>query len=175
MTARPNTAPRLENEAPGEEPEQFVELASLIGETFAGLKRSGPPPPEVRAAAERFSLGPRHFPALIALTLSGPLSVSDLARHLGHTLPTTSTIVGQLSRAGLVDRHEDEHDRRRTIVRVHPDHAERVADWAHQALAPVRATLERLAPGARAHFMAGWRILHEEVTRSAPAAGNGHH
>ena len=148
----------------------LAELAVLLGETLACLKRSGPPPTDIRGAFERYSLGPRHFPALIAVMLSGPLSVSELARRLGHTLPTTSTIVGQLSRAGLLDRAEDENDRRRTIVRVHDEHAEQITAWAQQTLAPLRITLARLAPQAREHFMAGWRILHEEATRASAGA-----
>ncbi len=153
------------------EHDELTELVTLLGETLAALKHSGPPPPEMVDAFERAALGPRHAPALTAVSLAGPLSVSDLARRLGHTLPTTSTIVGQLSRAGLLERTEDPDDRRRTIVRVHDDYAEQIAAWAEQVFAPFRATLDRLSPPAREHFMAGWRILHEE---SARAAGCGH-
>lgn len=147
--------------------DDFMELVTLFGETIAGLKRFRPPPPNLMGALERASIGPRHLPALIAITQAGPLSVSDLARRLGHTLPTTSTIVGQLARAGLVERAEDEQDRRRTLVRVHDDHAAEITEWAEAALSPLRATLERLSPAARAHFMAGWRILHEETASRA--------
>ena len=146
---------------------RFVELARLIGETLADLKHSGPPPPELRPAFEQFSLGPRHIPALMVVALSGPLSVSEVARQLGHTLPTTSTIVGELSRAGLVDRTEDEADRRRTIVVIDPTHLEVMTEWAYDTFAPARATLARLSPEAREHFIAGWRILHEEAARAA--------
>jgi hypothetical protein len=31
----------------------------------------------------------------------------------------------------------------------------------------VRVTLEQLSPQARAHFMQGWRILHQEASRAA--------
>jgi len=140
-----------------------TELVTLFGETVAALKRSAPPPPKLLGALEHSTIGARHLPALEAVTLAGPLSVSDLARRLGHTLPTTSTIVGQLSRAGLVERAEDEQDRRRTIVRVNDDYAEEIGAWAEMAFSPLRVTLERLAPEARASFMAGWRILHEET------------
>ncbi len=157
-------------EPTGDASDHFVELARLIGATLAGLKPAGPPPPELRGTFDEFSLGPRHVPALMAVTLSGPLSVSELARQLGHTLPTTSTIVGELSRAGLLDRAEDEHDRRRTIVQVHADRAEQITGWAHQTLAPLRATLHRLSPHAREHFIAGWHILHEETVRGAGEA-----
>jgi DNA-binding MarR family transcriptional regulator len=141
------------------------ELASLLGETFRGLKQSSPPPEELRDAAARGSLGPRHLPALLAVATAGPMSVSELARRLGLGLSTTSAIVGELSRTGLLERSEDDSDRRRTIVRLHDEHSEVIGGWAAQALLPLRRTLERLPARARAQFMQGWRILHEEATR----------
>jgi DNA-binding MarR family transcriptional regulator len=149
--------------------ENLDELSSLLWQTFRGLKYASPPPPELRDAATRGSLGPRHMPALIAVAEAGPLSVSELARRLGLGLSTTSTIVGQLNRAGLLERAEDNADRRRTIVRLHDAYQDVIGSWARQALAPLRTTLQRLPPPARAHFLQGWRILHEEATRTAPA------
>jgi DNA-binding MarR family transcriptional regulator len=96
--------------------------------------------------------------------------VSELARRLGLGLSTTSAIVGQLSRAGLLERAEDEADRRRTIVRLNDKDREVIGAWAERAIAPLRGTLERLSPAARAQFMDGWRILHEEATRTAPSS-----
>ncbi len=147
--------------------ENLDELSSLLWETFRGLKHSSPPPQELRDAAVRDSLGPRHMPALIAVAAAGPLSVSELARRLGLGLSTTSAIVGQLSRAGLLERAEDDADRRRTIVCLADEHRNVIGSWAEQALAPLRGTLERLPSRARAQFMEGWRILHEEATRTA--------
>jgi DNA-binding MarR family transcriptional regulator len=151
--------------------EDLDELSSLLWETLRGLKQSSPAPRELRDAAGQGSLGPRHMPALLAVAAAGPLSVSELARRLGLGLSTTSAIVGQLSRAGLVERAEDEADRRRTIVRLHADYGATIGAWVVQAHAPLRGTLERLAPDARAQFMEGWRILHEEAMRRANAQG----
>jgi DNA-binding MarR family transcriptional regulator len=148
--------------------ENLDELSSLLWETFRGLKQSSPPPQELRDAATRGSLGPRHMPALLAVAAAGPLSVSDLARRLGLGLSTTSAIVGQLSRAGLLERAEDDADHRRTIVRLQDDHRAVIGKWTEQTLAPLRGSLERLTPRARAQFMEGWRILHEEATSTAP-------
>jgi DNA-binding MarR family transcriptional regulator len=144
--------------------EDLDELSSLLWETVRGLKHLSPPPQELRDAAVRGSLGPRHMPALIAVATAGPLSVSELSRRLGLGLSSTSAIVGQLSRAGLLERAEDETDRRRTIVRLHDDYHDVIGSWAERALAPVRGTLALLSPGARAHFLEGWRILHAQVT-----------
>jgi len=149
--------------------ESLDELSSLLWETFRGLKQASPPPRELLEAAVRGSLGPRHMPAVLAVAAAGPMSVSELARRLGLGLSTTSAIVGELSRAGLLERSEDERDRRRTIVGLPEGRREVIAGWAEQALAPLRRTLERLSPEARAQFVEGWRILHEEATGAAPA------
>jgi DNA-binding MarR family transcriptional regulator len=148
--------------------ESLDELSSLLGDTVRGLKHSSPPPRPLREAVERGSLGPRHLPALLAVARSEPLSVSELATRLGLELSSTSAIVGQLSRAGLLERAEDDADRRRTIVSLTADYRQVVAAWAEQALSPLRNTLERLTPAAREGFLEGWRILHEEATRHAP-------
>jgi DNA-binding MarR family transcriptional regulator len=161
----PSTAPKPD---PGPTVEEYLdEFSSLLWETFRGLKHSSPPPQQLRDAATRGALGPRHMPALLAVA-AGPLSVSELAQRLGLGLSTTSAIAGQLSRAGLLERAEDDTDRRRTIVRLHDEYREVIGSWAEQALAPLRATLERLSPQARKHFMEGWRILHEQAISTAP-------
>lgn len=163
----PPTAAQTDRSATIEE--DLDELSSLLWETLRGLKHASPPPQELRDAAARGSLGPRHMPALLAVAAAGPLSVSELARRLGLGLSTTSGIVGQLNRTGLLERAEDDADRRRTIVRLHEDYRDVIGRWAEQALAPLRGTLERLPARARAQFMEGWRILHEEAISTAPA------
>jgi DNA-binding MarR family transcriptional regulator len=150
----------------GAEIEQDLdELLSLLWQTLRGLKRASPPPQELRDAGRRASLGQRHTPAILAVAAAGPLSVSELARRMGLSLSTTSAIVGELSRAGLFERAEDDADRRRTIVRLHEQYRQPLSEWLTETQAPLRRTLERLAPAARAQFIEGWRILHEEATR----------
>jgi DNA-binding MarR family transcriptional regulator len=117
----------------------------------------------MRDAMERSSLGKRHATALLAVAAAEPIGVSELAKRLGLLLSSTSTIVGELSRAGMVERAEDDEDRRRTIVRVHQDYRDAMEGWLEIAIAPFRTALERLSPEGRAHFMEGWRILQEEA------------
>lgn len=140
-------------------------LAGHMRPVFAALKRGGPMPTPFEEAFERASLGMRHVPVLMTVTLEGELSVSDLSHKLELSLSATSLMVGELSRAGLLERVEDEHDRRRTLVRVAEAYREGVDTWLHERLDPLRRTLERLSPRARAHFLEGWRILHEETAR----------
>ena len=153
--------------------DDLAELTSLLPVTLHELKNSVPAPMPMRDAMERASLGKRHASVLLAVAAVEPIGVSELAKRLGLLLSSTSTLVGELSRAGLLERTEDDHDRRRTIVRVHEDYRDAMEGWLEVALAPVRNTLERLSPQARAHFMEGWRILQQEAALLASDEGQG--
>ena len=68
-------------------------------------------------------LGLRHVAALEQLR-GGPITISELASRLDLTLPTVSGVLADLDRAGLVDRHADLADGRRTIVQIVPAQSE---------------------------------------------------
>ena len=145
------------------------ELPRLMGRVIGRLKRGAPHVPEpFQEAFEQGGCGPRHLPAMMMAYLEGPLSVSELAEEIGLSVATTSLLVGELDRAGLVERREDEQDRRRTLVTVDELVGRDVDAWVQERVEPLRRTLERLSPEARAHFMQGWRVLDEESARSAP-------
>jgi DNA-binding MarR family transcriptional regulator len=151
--------------------ESAVELAILLTEVVhAAKRRSGAPAPKLAAAAEREGLGPRHAPVLFAVAFASGLSVSQLAERVGLSLATTSLLVGELSRAGILTRSEDERDRRRTIVTISEEYEDWVSAWVAQVVEPMRRALERLSPRARADFMRGLRILSEESTSFAAEA-----
>jgi DNA-binding MarR family transcriptional regulator len=146
------------------------ELVLHIRPVVMALKQGGPPPPELQEAFATCDLGPRHGVVLLNLTLSGQLSVSELAERLALSLSTTSLMVGQLSRAGLLERVEDERDRRRTLVRLNETYREQIGAWLIERIGPLRRTLERLSPAQRAGFLEGWRILEEETAGLGGAA-----
>jgi DNA-binding MarR family transcriptional regulator len=147
------------------------EVLWLLADVVTGLKRSGGHeiPEACRAPFESGSLGPRHVPVLMTVTFMGELSVSQIADRIGLSLATTSLMVGELAREGLVERTEDERDRRRTLVRLHADYRAVMDRWAQARFAPVGRALARLSPEANEHFLEGLRALAEE-SRQAPAA-----
>jgi DNA-binding MarR family transcriptional regulator len=152
-----------QTQSPPSVEDDLAELTALVPVTLHDLKVAVPAPMPMRDAMERSSLGKRHATVLLAVAAAEPIGVSELAKRLGLLLSSTSTMVGELSRAGMLERAEDEEDRRRTIVRVHEDYRDAMEGWLEIALAPFRTALERLSPQARAHFMEGWRILQEEA------------
>lgn len=141
-----------------------------ITRPLMSLKSHGEIPEAFEQAFAEASLGPRHVPTLLTVTLEGPLSVTELSDELGLSLSTTSLMVGELSRAGLLERSEDEDDRRRTIVRLNERYRSDVDAWLEQRIAPFRRTLEALSPRARAHFLEGWRVLVSELAAAAKAS-----
>jgi DNA-binding MarR family transcriptional regulator len=143
------------------------EVMRLLLEVMVCFKRTGKEPPaELRDSPAVAELGPRHGAPLLTLAFEEPLSVSELAERIGLSLPTTSQLVGDLSRAGLVERTEDEDDRRRTIVRLHDDYRELFRTMLAAQLDPIRRALEKLPPRTRAHFIEGMRVLSEESAGS---------
>jgi DNA-binding MarR family transcriptional regulator len=102
------------------------------------------------------------MPPLFALAMGGPASVGELAERIDLAPTTTSLLVNELSRVGLVERKEDDHDRRRTIVDVSEHVRAPLAEHASKRVAMVKRALDRLEPEARAHFVQGLRALVEE-------------
>jgi DNA-binding MarR family transcriptional regulator len=152
----------------------LIELMRVMPRVFRGLRRGGEGPAGADSGSAWLKslfngegLGPRHIPVLVVLVLEGPHTVGNLAQRLSLNLATVSLMVGELSKAGLVDRHEDERDRRRTLVSVPDEHCWRLAPFVNQRVAPVRRALERMSPDVRAAFLAGWRVLADEIERGS--------
>jgi len=141
------------------------ELVRLLQTVISSAKRGGGAPPALEQAFERGSLGQRHGGPLMTVALAGTLSVSQLAERLGLSLSATSLMVGELSRAGLLERVEDENDRRRTMVRLNEEIRADVSAFVVDRTEPLRRALERLSPRVRANFLEGMRVLAEESAR----------
>jgi DNA-binding MarR family transcriptional regulator len=158
-------ATKQERVTPGPTGPELAEAMALFGQVVRGFKRNagGPPPAPLIEAFERGALGPRHMPVLMTVTVEGPLSVSELAARVGLTVATTSLLVGELDREGFVERGEDEHDRRRTMVQTKSRYRRQLRDWSNKKREPMRRALGRMTPDERAALIRGWRVLDEEV------------
>src|SRR6516164_5405959 len=135
-----------------------LRLMQLFPRVTRGMRRwqdrSTPPAP----------LGPRHVAALEQLR-DGPVTVSELASRLDLTLPTVSGVLADLDRAGLVERHPDPADRRRTIVQIIPGQATLIGHWLDGAARPLARVLDKLTPGEQEAFLKAMDLLETELHR----------
>jgi DNA-binding MarR family transcriptional regulator len=144
----------------------LADLMRLLPRVLGGLRRVGGPE-ELRTECGAIGVGPRHIGALMQLMTSGPMTVSELAARLEASLAATSLMVSELDAAGLVERHQDAADRRRTIVTVRPDARDRMAPWFARKQATFQRALDRLTAEQQAGLLAGLAAIGDELHAAA--------
>jgi DNA-binding MarR family transcriptional regulator len=143
---------------------------------YAWRERSGEIPPALKEAGRH---GERHVGALISLAIAGPATVSELAARLEISTAHASLVVGELARAGLVDRAHDERDRRRIIVSLSDRARPAIDEMRARHATPLVGFLGELGPGEADHFIEqlGRLVAHVRGDASAskpvPAAPRG--
>jgi DNA-binding MarR family transcriptional regulator len=130
-------------------------------------RRADDIPPMLRQAG---LLGERHIGMLITLAISGPLSVSDLARHREMTVAHASLVVGELANAGLVDRFHDERDRRRIIVSLSAAAEPAIAEMRQRNAGPVLSFLQELDDRQADEFIDHLTALLAHLRTEVPAS-----
>lgn len=139
---------------------EMAELLPLLPALSKALARRGHEvPPTFKSVWHQYGLAPRHMNLLITLVLAGPLSVSDLSARLGIGVATTSLLVGELGRVGLVARTEDESDRRRTIVDLAPGQRQTIGAFVAKRAGVLQAALDTLEPAERTALIKGLRAI----------------
>ncbi len=108
------------------------------------------PPSQHRLTGESMAI-------LRHLADTGPLTVTEMARHLERSQAATSEIIARLVGRGLLDRMPDERDRRRVLVWLTPAGRE-MLHAAQEVLSP-----ELLARGLRQLSPQRRRTLIEAV------------
>jgi DNA-binding MarR family transcriptional regulator len=139
--------------------EELSEFVSLLGRVMRGMQA-------LRGESDDLMRGQRlagRHKRVLALLLSGPMTVGEIATRFEVTLTTVSGLVAELDHAGFVERRQDPADRRRTIVSiVEPQRAD-IETWHKSITAPFVRTLARLTPQQRDDFVAGLRALDDEL------------
>ena len=125
-------------------------------------------PDELVTIFNAHRLTARHGAVLSQLAVTENVGVTQLARVIGVSLSTASELIGDLGRAGIVERREDPADRRRTLVRLSQQHRASVEQLVASRAAPLVRVLENLSDRDRQGFAAGLRAWAAEV-RNWPA------
>ncbi|MFD6948517.1 MarR family transcriptional regulator [Nocardiopsis sp. TSRI0078] len=120
-------------------------------------------PEDLRRLFTENRLTARHGAVLAQLSHGQELGVSELSSRLDVGLSTVSELVGDLSRAGLVERRNDPANRRRVLVSLAREHRELMRAFVERRARPLLRTFERLSPSQREGFAAGLEAWAHEL------------
>jgi DNA-binding MarR family transcriptional regulator len=134
--------------SPGSTDDAIRELLLLMPRMVGRAKRL-PVPERVRS----LELSPRHLSLLALLLFDGPATVNDLAVRLEVAPTTVSLMVAELSRKGVLERREDEADRRRRIVSITDEERSDIEAWLAGSAAAWRKALAPLTNEQRRRFV----------------------
>lgn len=135
----------------------------LLMPRLVGRAKRIPIPERLRS----LDLAPRHLSLLSYLLFDGPLTVNEIARRLEVAPATVSLMVGELSRKGVVERREDDADRRRTIVSIAEASRADVDAWLARGAGAWRTVLEPLTHEERRLFVETLRAYERAVSEGA--------
>ncbi|GAB3461995.1 MarR family winged helix-turn-helix transcriptional regulator [Actinophytocola sediminis] len=145
----------------GLELKEAVRTLLLLLPRVVGRAKRTAPPPELACV----TLAPRHLSLFAYLLFDGPMPVNELAKRLEVAPATVSLMVGELSRQRMLDRHEDQDDRRRTIVSIPPDRQDAVEAWMSSTAKAWSTALEPLSPAQRRLFVDTLATFERELAR----------
>ena len=134
--------------SPGNTDDAIRELLLLMPRMVGRAKRL-PVPERVRS----LELSPRHLSLLALLLFDGPAQVNDLAVRLEVAPTTVSLMVAELSRKDVLERREDDTDRRRRIVSISAEMRPEIEDWLAGSAAAWRKALAPLTDDERRRFV----------------------
>ncbi|MDC0771488.1 MarR family winged helix-turn-helix transcriptional regulator [Streptomyces sp. HD] len=134
---------------PGPGVDEAIRALLLLMPRMVGRAKRIPVPEELQS----LSLAPRHLSLLSCLLFDGPMTVNDLAARLEVAPTTVSLMVGELSRKGILERREDEADRRRRIVSITDSKRPTIDSWLARGAHAWRQALNPLTPEQRQMFV----------------------
>jgi DNA-binding MarR family transcriptional regulator/predicted GNAT family N-acyltransferase len=77
-------------------------------------------------------LQPKWFPVYYALSQGEEKTITCIAKEIGHSHPSVSTIIAEMSKKGIVTEKKDHKDRRRNVVSLSHKGKEITAKIQHQ-------------------------------------------
>ncbi|NYI07833.1 MarR family winged helix-turn-helix transcriptional regulator [Allostreptomyces psammosilenae] len=119
---------------------------------------------QVPEELQSLALAPRHLSLLSYLLFDGPMTVNDLAARLEVAPTTVSLMVGELSRKGILQRHEDPADRRRRIVSITEEKRPTIESWLARGATAWQRALAPLTPEQRRMFVDTLRAYEAGVS-----------
>jgi DNA-binding MarR family transcriptional regulator len=150
----------VQKDGPGLSVDDAIRALLLLMPRMVGRAKRIRIPDEIRS----LSLAPRHLSLLSYLLFDGPMTVNDLAARLEIAPTTVSLMVSELSRKGILERKEDEADRRRRIVSIAGRKRQAIDGWLARGATAWRNALEPLTPDQRRIVVDALRAYEHGMT-----------
>jgi DNA-binding MarR family transcriptional regulator len=154
-------------EEPGLSTDEAIRALLLLMPRLVGRAKRLPVPTDLQS----FDLAPRHLSLLSILLFDGPMTVNDLAGRLEVAPTTASLMVGELSRKGVLERREDEGDRRRRIVSITDAQQPSIRAWLARGATAWQDALSPLTPAERRTFVDTLLAYEKGTEEPAEPAG----
>lgn len=106
-----------------------------------------------QAIATRLGISPADLETMDILSTNGPLTAGRLAELTGLTTGAITGMVDRLERSGFVRRKRDASDRRRVIVHLVPDRAQRIGKLFEPLARAMAELFERYSDEQLAAFV----------------------
>ncbi len=102
-------------------------------------------------------LKPKWFPVFFVLSEEGEKTITEIAGEIGHSQPSVSKIVREMTAAGLISENNDTEDKRRNVVALTPEGIEATARIKEQ-YSDVNAAVEDMIASSRHNL---WEAIEE--------------
>ncbi|RFS26581.1 GNAT family N-acetyltransferase [Chitinophaga silvatica] len=100
---------------------------------------------------------PKWFPVFFALSESDAKTITQIAKEIGHSHPSVSKIIREMTKAGLIEEAQQETDGRKTTVRLSAKGKENIASMEDQ-YTDVGNAIEELSTQANNDL---WKAIEE--------------
>jgi DNA-binding MarR family transcriptional regulator len=150
--------------------EEVSELRGVLRMVLRGLWRHRRPNLQLDV-----HLSPRQVAVLAHVAAAGPMTVGEVANEVGLSLPAASKLIRDLADHDLLERREDEDDRRRTVVDLGSTTAAAVRAWLVERNRPLEKALDALTVAERAAFLKGLHALADALMEESAHGSVGSH
>jgi DNA-binding MarR family transcriptional regulator len=147
-------------------PERTSAAADTLLSTFARIRRAGRRHSE--RPAKLGSLTAAQLELLRLVRRRPGVSVADAARELSLAANTVSTLVRELSEAGLLMRHVSDLDRRVASLELAADIREQIDAWRDRRVVALTAAIDELPAADREQLLDAVPVL-ERVSEDLEA------
>ena len=133
--------------------------AERLADIFTGLQRNF-----MLTLSKELQRGDVSFPQYFLLgflELKGELTMTEIAKKMGHTTAAATGLVDRLEKLGHVERGHAKNDRRKILVKITPSGKRIVSEVRDDMIANLLKMMEHLEPDEQRM----WVTIYEKITK----------